>query len=189
MVTQGGNRRHAAIKECGQVLEHLPGKGESLHVIFTGRFDLCDFLEVIFSKMGPVDHLHSSTLSFSARNVAVLANWLELGLVKRLTLLWSLFFERHNPEVVKQMRDLLQDKPGHRTATARTHAKIFALEFASGRRWAIESSANWRSNSNIENATIFDNPALCKYHASLIDAMVTKYEAAGKVKGNVPAKE
>jgi len=168
------NIRKAALAEAGDILDQLPGPGESLHAIMTGRYDLTDLLEVIFAKLGPVEHLRIATLSFNQHNLNLMGEWTRAGTVKRLTLLYSLFFREHNPEIVHEMARLI---PEARTAASRNHCKVVTLDFANGRKLSLEGSANLRTNSNQENFCLIDSNDLHAFHANWIDEQVAKHEA------------
>jgi len=172
---QAPNRRLAALREAGEVLAVLPGPGEALHAIMTGRYDLCDLLDVMLTRLGTATHVRIATLSFNARNVERMAAWTEgAGAVQRLTLLCSRFFVEHNPETFEQLREAL--RPPHRLAAARSHCKIVCFDFGTRGKLALEGSANLRSNSNTENLCLIRDAALHDWHAAYIDAEVSKHE-------------
>ena len=62
------SRRVAMLKEAAEILSALPGPGESLSLIQSGRYDLADAIDAILSRLGTARHLRVATLSFSARN-------------------------------------------------------------------------------------------------------------------------
>ncbi len=171
-----GNRRLAALKEAGDILEVLPGPGESLHALMTGRYDLTDLLEVIYSRLGAVAHLRVATLSFNGHNLLLMKHWLEAGHVRRLSLLYSSFFADHNPEIVLQLAEALEGGK-HRHKAARNHCKVVALEMADGRKLSLEGSANLRTNSNREQFALIDGPELHDWHAAWIDEQLSHGQA------------
>jgi hypothetical protein len=167
------NRRLAALREAADVLAHLPGPGEALHAIMTGRYDLTDLCDVILARLGTVAHLRVATLSFNARNSARLRAWVDGRAVERLTLLCSKFFVRHFPEVYQEVRQALA--PPHAVAASRNHCKLVCFHFADGRKMALEGSANLRTNSNTENATLIHDAAVHDFHAGYIDGEVSRH--------------
>jgi hypothetical protein len=175
LVGKAAVRRHAALSLAGDVLTVLPGPSESLHAIMTGRYDVTDLLQVIFDKLGAISHLRIATLSFNTHNLTLLQEWIRSGTVKRLTLLYSLFFQEHNPEIVQEMRAALGEQ--HRTAASRNHCKLVTMDFATGRKWTMEGSANLRTNSNREQVTITDSEQLHDWTAAYIDREVSTHEA------------
>src|SRR5262249_30101062 len=137
---QPGNRRLAALREAGDVLAVLPGPGEALHAIMTGRYDLTDLLDVILTQLRAVAHLRIATLSFNSRNVDRMRAWTETGPVKRMTMLCSRFFVEHNPQLFDQALEALV--PPHRLAASRNHCKVVCFHFATGGKLSLEGSAN-----------------------------------------------
>src|SRR5262245_19344050 len=84
-------RRVAELREAGQILAALPGPGETLHAIQSGRYDLADVVQVILDRRGQAKHLRIATLSYNARNVTAIASWLADGAVETFTMLCSAF--------------------------------------------------------------------------------------------------
>src|SRR5882762_10271863 len=74
--------RTAQLAHARDVLTVLPEKGEALHAIMVGRFDVTDLLSAVFERLGPVDQLCVATLSFAHRNLAAMQTWIETGTVK-----------------------------------------------------------------------------------------------------------
>jgi hypothetical protein len=172
---QSQSRRLAALREAGDVLTVLPGPGESLHAIMTGRYDLCDLLEVILAKLGTVAQLRIATLSFNGRNAQTMTAWTEGRKVERLSLLCSVFFKEHNPELFEQLHQALA-KP-HRMAASRNHCKLVCFHFATGDKLVMEGSANLRTNSNREQFCLVRDDGLHDWHAAWIDEEVLKHES------------
>jgi hypothetical protein len=168
------NRRLAALREAKDVLAHLPGPGEALHVLLTGRFDLCDVVDCLISRVGTVAHVRIATLSFNGRNAQRMAAWTQQGgAVQRLSLLASTFFVRHFKGLFEEVRQTL--RPPHAVAHARNHAKLVCLDLASGAKLALESSANLRTNSNVEQAVLTAADALHDWLARYIDTEIAKH--------------
>jgi len=167
-------RRTACLREAAAVLHHLPAPGESLHALMTGRYDLTDLIAVLLTKLGPA-RLKVATLSFNKRNTVDLLAWLDAGRVQALDLLCSSFFRDHNGELFRSFRADLRQRGG-RLAAARNHAKVVTLAFASGERFALEGSANLRTNSNQEQFCLVNDAALHDWHAAWIAERVTRYE-------------
>ncbi len=63
--TKSANRRLAALREARGILTTMPGPGEALHAIMSGRYDLTDVIEAILERVGAVAHLRIATLSFN----------------------------------------------------------------------------------------------------------------------------
>ena len=60
-------RRTAQLAEAAAVVDVLPGPGESLHALMTGRYDLLTLAVAIIGKLGVVSDLHIATLAYSNR--------------------------------------------------------------------------------------------------------------------------
>jgi hypothetical protein len=172
---QSASRRLAALHEAAEVLAVLPGPGEALHAIQTGRYDLADLVDVILTKLGTVRHLRIATLSFNGRNVERLKAWTGPGgAALQVSLLCSRFLTEHNPDLFLEARQVLS--PPHRLAASRSHIKVITWELADGGKLALEGSANLRTNSNKEQFCIFNDAELHDWHSAWIDAEVTKHE-------------
>lgn len=180
LVRGNANRRLAALKEAGEIVDQLPGPGESLHALMTGRYDLTDLLDVILAKLGTAKHLRIATLSFNGHNVQQLRGWLESGKVKRLTVLCSLFFYEHNPDTFRELREAMQAAGrGNRIGATRNHCKVCCLEFR-GSKLALEGSANLRTNSNREQFCLVNAAELHDWHALWIDEAIHGSEINAK---------
>src|SRR5947209_5715594 len=94
--TARARRRYAAmLRESADVLAHLPGPGESLHALMTGLYDFLTLVgHVITHQPVPCAELRIATLAFSSRNTAEIAQLLDAGAVKRVSLLCSDFFAK-----------------------------------------------------------------------------------------------
>jgi hypothetical protein len=170
---QAGPRRFAQLREAKAILATLPGPGESLHCLQSGRYDLTDVVAALLDELGAVEHLAVATLSFHKRNVSAILSWIDAGLVRRLSLLCSVFFREHFPEVFDAIHQALEFP--HRVAAARCHAKLNCLHFQSGARLVIEGSANLRNNSNVEQFTLFNDARLCQWWTDWIEGKVKRH--------------
>jgi len=169
-------RRTAMLAEARDVLSVLPGRGEALHALMTGRYDLTALLVVLFDRLGPCADVRIATLSYNGRNVAELLRQIDAGTIGRLTLLCSLFFKGHNPEHWTALQDGLAERPGgHRQAAARSHAKVVCLAFRDGEKLVLEGSANLRTNSNQEQFCLVRDAGLHDWHGRWIDETVTRH--------------
>jgi hypothetical protein len=174
---KAGLRRTAQLKRAAEVVPNLPGPGESLHTLLTGYFDFALVLTcVIRSRPVPCDHARVATLSFGGKNVQEMAGWLDGGLVRRLTLLCSDFMEKASPREYRGAVAELADQRAQTVGSARCHAKVVCLAFADGLRLVFEGSANLRTNRNMENLCVVNDPGLHDWHAAWIDAKVREHE-------------
>jgi hypothetical protein len=176
------SRRLAALKEAADVLAVLPeNEGDELHGWMTGRYDLADLFEVVIDRLGPVDLMQNVTLAFSAKNGRTMLEWIDRRLVARLSFLASSFWFRHNKGIFREVQDgfAKADPERFRLVHSRYHAKVTCMTFASRAKLAVETSANWRTNSNVEQLSIFRDAELCDYHGRVIDAEVNRAAASG----------
>ena len=170
-------RRKAQLKKAAEVIPHLPGPGESLHTLLTGYFDFALVLTcVLRSRPAPCEHARIATLTFGPKNVQEMARWLDERLVRRLTLLCADFMAKASPEVYRGAVAELAEKRGQVVGSARCHAKVVTLAFADGLQLSFEGSANLRTNRNLENLTVVNDPGLHDFHATWLDAKVREHE-------------
>jgi hypothetical protein len=174
-VERAAGRRTAQLAEARDALAVLPGPGEAVHTLITGRFDLMHLLVRLTDRLGTVEALRIATLSYNARNLAEMVRLLDSGAVRRLTLLCSAFFRDHNTELWEETLSEFRER-GQRAAAARSHAKVVTFAFADGRRLTVEGSANLRSNGNREQVLLADGAGLHDWHARWIDELVTQHE-------------
>lgn len=167
-------QRVANLREAAEVLAVLPVLGEALHALMTGRYDLTDLLAALIDRFGPC-RMKVATLSFNQGNTVDLIGWLDAGKVQTLDLLCSAFFRDHNAELFRAFRVELYQRGG-RLAAARNHAKVVTPAFDTGERFALEGSANLRTNSNQEQFCLAHDAALHDWHAAWISDRVTQHE-------------
>jgi hypothetical protein len=170
-------RRKAQLRKAAEIIPHLPGPGESLHTLLTGYFDFALVLTcVLRSRPVPCDHARIATLSFGPKNTQEMARWLDEGLVRCLTLLCADFMAKASPKVYFGAVAELVERRGQTVGAARCHAKVVTLAFADGLRLSFEGSANLRTNRNLENLSVVNDPGLHDFHAAWIDAKVREHE-------------
>jgi hypothetical protein len=175
-LTRTNRRRMACLKEARDALPLLPDDGETLHGIMTGTYDLMHLLIVLLDRLDSTcTQLRIATLSLSARNVAEMAALLDAGTVRRLDLLCSDFFRKHDKGIFAEMLQELTSR-GQRVAAARSHCKIVTLALADGRRFTLEGSANLRTNKNQEQFALTQDAALHDWYAAWIDLTVKTHE-------------
>lgn len=178
-LTRAAARGTALLAEAADVLTVLPGPGEALHALLTGRYDLMHLLVVLVERLGAIEVLRVATLSYNGRNLAELLTLLDGGKVRTLTLLCSAFFRDHNPDLWEHTLDEFRTR-GQRAAAARSHAKVVTLVTAGGEPWVLEGSANLRGNGNWEQLTVIRNAAgLHHFHSAWIDDLVA-HEGQGE---------
>jgi hypothetical protein len=167
--------RAAQLAEASEVLAVLPGPGESLHALMTGRYDLMTLLRALIGTIGHVEHLRIATLSYSAENLREILKLLDAKEVDRVTLLCSKFFVTHNRELHLSAVTELRARGG-RCAAARSHAKVVCIDAGPGGKWALQGSANLRSNSNQENLSVTRDDGLHDFFRDWLDALISRHE-------------
>jgi hypothetical protein len=172
-------RRMEMIRESRDLLKAgLPKPGESLHTLLLGRVDLAVLLAAILEQYpSPCRHLRISTLSYAKRNIIEFLTLLESGKVGRLTLLASLFFERHYPELTAWVAAELAPFSDSVAAYRRVHTKLALFSFEDGGALVCETSANARSNGNVEQLALVNDSALLDWYAAWVDAKVSEVAA------------
>jgi hypothetical protein len=131
---------------------------------------------VITTHATPCKLLRIATLAFSSRNVHEIAQLADRGAVRAVLLLCSDFFAKHNPALFTEAHVELRRING-RLAAPRCHAKVCCLEFEDGAKLVFEGSANLRTNGNIEQFSLINDPALHDWHAAWMDGKLREYES------------
>jgi len=152
------------------VMDRLPAPGSRLHCLLKGDFVLCDLLAAIVQQKGPAGAVHLASLSMSERNADQLAELLSSGQIGSLHLLLSDYFDKTSrADTAPACRAKLAAAV---IGTSRSHAKCYVLPCGHD-AFVIETSANLRSSANTEQATIFNDADLAKFHAGWIAELVT----------------
>lgn len=166
----------AIVVESVEALDHLPSAGEALHVILTGRrTDLMQLIVALCQRLGTVEVMRISTLSFHASNLQQMLGLLDRGSVTKLNLLACGFFRRTNKALFETAQREFRQRQ-QRVACARTHAKVVTIQTVSGDKLALETSANLRHNDCWEQMVVFRDPVVHDFHATWIDDTITKHE-------------
>jgi hypothetical protein len=169
-------RRKAQLRKAADVIPNLRGPGESLHTLLTGFFDFALVLTCVGRcRPVPCEHARIATLSFGPKNTQEIARWLDERLVARVTLLCADFMAKACPEVYQGAVKELVEQRGQVVGSARCHAKVVTLAFADGLRLVFEGSANLRTNRNMENLAVVNDPGLHDWHAAWIDQKVREH--------------
>jgi hypothetical protein len=172
--TKAEARYTRAAKTAAELLPELPKKGEAIHCLMLGRFDLCQVITATVKLAPHCQHLRVATLCFSKRNAAELLGMLETYPAMKLTLLVSSFFRSHNKELFEAFaQDLEEYRDRASIAAARSHAKVVCFQLAAGDGLVFEGSANLRTNGNREQLVAIRDAALCQWHSAWIDELVT----------------
>ncbi len=137
-VYEAAARRALMFKEA----RALPARGEAVHAIMTGSYDLMLLLVALLDlHAAPCRRLRIATLCYNRRNAVEMLGLLETKKIGALTWLASDFFRGHNKELDEWFRGELAAYPGSRIAAARNHCKIVCFEWHSVRRKTREPAA------------------------------------------------
>jgi hypothetical protein len=175
--TRGLARYQRAAKTAAELLPELPQRGEAIHALMTGEYDLCQVIASVARPLPSLRHLRIATLCFSRRNAAELLGLIEDFPRMRLTLLVSSFFKGHNKDLYEWFAEELTDHSGARLRAARSHCKVATFDFGRGDGLVFEGSANLRTNKNREQLTAIRDRRLHDWHAAWIDDLTSSDDA------------
>jgi len=165
-------RYQRAAKTAAELLPELPAKGEAVHALMLGTFDLCQVITAVVPRLPDCRHLRIATLCFSKRNAAELLSLLDNRPALGFTLLVSSFFREHNKGLYEWFTEELQEHPTARIAAARSHCKVVCFDIGPKDALVFEGSANLRTNKNREQLAAVRDRTLHDWHAGWIDALV-----------------
>jgi hypothetical protein len=165
-----------AAKTAAELLPELPERGEIVHALMLGTFDLAQVITATVPRLPALRHLRIATLCYSKRNIVELCSLLDTRKEMALTLLVSSFHREHNKELhewaVGEAVGELTAFPNVKVTAARTHCKVTLFDIANDDAIVFEGSANLRTNKNREQLTVFRDRALHDWHSSWIDELV-----------------
>jgi hypothetical protein len=169
-----------AAKTAAELLPDLPERGEIVHALMLGSFDLAQVITATVPRLPALRHLRIATLCYSKRNIVELCSLLDTRKGLALTLLVSAFHREHNKELYEWAVGELTAFPNVKMAAARTHCKVTLFDIASDDAIVFEGSANLRTNKNREQLTVFRDRALHDWHSSWIDELVGADNGGGR---------
>lgn len=147
---------------------------ERLHCMLRGDFVLCDLIPLIIAHRGGCPHLRVATLGLSAANAECLANLHRAGLITRITLVASHYFQQVDKTTTfQQVRSILANCA--RLVICRSHAKVILLPTTGGDFFVLEGSANLRSSDNLEQMLILNDQETHDFHGAWMDALADEY--------------
>ena len=122
-----------------------------------------------------IAYLGIATLGFSKANLDELLSLLDTGQIGKVDFLFSVYFKSGQREDCERLAHELGTR-GHRVVAMLTHAKILLMQLSDGRAFVVESSANLRSCSSIEQITLTHDVDLLRFHRTWIDSLFAKDE-------------
>ena len=118
-----------------------------------------------------IARLTVATLGFSRQNLEELLAALDAGQIGKVDFLFSVYFKSTSGRYANGWRTSLTTR-GQRVVAMLTHAKILLIETTDGRGFVVESSANLRSCSSIEQITMTHDADLLAFHRTWIDELL-----------------
>ena len=161
-------------------LGELP-EGFRAFCVLDGKFIFGDLLEALIVKHDWICDLTISTLSMSQDNVDSLANLLNGGFVRNLTIIVShYYFQTERRGIMPYLYDRLDVGDHLQLAVASVHTKIAMIRTKCGKKIVIHGSANLRSSSNIEQIVVEHSPALYDFAYGMHAEIAEKHKTINK---------
>jgi hypothetical protein len=159
-------------------LEHigrLPEPNEAYHLVTEKKYSMGHIIPAVLTLAAPVaiSYLGIATLSFSQSNLTDLLSLLDAGQIGKVDFAYSIYFKSNNKADCQRLADELGARDGCRIFAGLVHAKLLLLSMSDGRAFVVESSANLRSCSSIEQFAIFHDPELLRFHRTWLDSLFT----------------
>jgi hypothetical protein len=163
-------------RRLANAVEHigrLPEAGEAFHLVTAKRYSLWHIIQATLQLAAPeaIRYLGIATLGFSKSNLDDLLAELDAGHIGKCDFLFSVYFRSNERESCERLAHEL-GRRGHRVVACLTHAKVLAMELTDGRAFTVESSANLRSCSSIEQIVITHDAALLAFHRTWINEIM-----------------
>jgi len=162
-------RLQNAIEHIGR----LPEPGEAFHLVTAKRYSLWHVIAATLQLASPatIAYLGIATLGFSKQNLDELLAEIDAGRIRKCDFLYSVYFKSNERESCERLAHELTTR-GHRVVACLTHAKVLLLELTDGRTYVVESSANLRSCSSIEQMMLTADADLLRFHRRWINEIM-----------------
>ena len=161
------------VAHATRLIKTLPTPDETVHCVMDGTFNGIALVPAIIDLAAvPCENLIITTLGFNLRNIECLIELAERGLIKRLSLLCSDYYDKANRQEYAQAKSRIESIEGT-IRSGMNHSKILLLDMGQN-AYVVESSANLRSCSNVEQFTLTNSRPLFQFHKSWIDCMFAK---------------
>lgn len=160
------------IANLAKALTKLPAPGETWHIICKGNWPAWSLVPRMM-ELHPhrMDWLGIATLGYSKDNTDELCQMLDAGQIGAVDVIYSCYFKSNETALVGYFEHQLRRR-GQRAKAIRNHAKVIAAQFADGTGITVESSANLRSNRNIEQFTITNDATLAAFHRDWLNTVL-----------------
>ena len=160
-------------QELERLLSRLPEPEESFHMVTAKRYSLWHVIRATLQLASPatIAYLGIATLGFSRQNLDELLAEIDSGKIGKVDFLFSVYFKSNERESCERLAHELTTR-GHRVVAMLTHAKILLMELTDGRAYVVESSANLRSCSSIEQMVMMHDADLLRFHRTWFDELM-----------------
>lgn len=163
------------VANAAKYIERLPEPSETIHAIMRGNYHAWDLVPAVLKLAAPatIEYLGVATLGFNRSNAQELVELLDAGKVRRVDFICSCYFRSTSGDEFAFLHHQLAARR-QRVVAIRSHAKVVLFELSDGRRLVIESSANLRSCSNLEQFALTHDAELLAFHKSWICTLIDK---------------
>lgn len=163
------------VANAAKVLDKLPRRNESIHIVCKGNFAAWDFVPAVLRLAEPhtIRRLDVATLGFNTKGVAELSRLMDAGTIAAVSFVYSCYFRDSSSNESDFLCEQLIPR-GAKVAAVRSHAKLLLMELTSDQYIVIESSANLRSCHNIEQYVISNDRELLQFHRAWIAAVIAE---------------
>ena len=159
-------------EKMNEVLEKLPQKNETFHIISNGSFDYFNFIPRIIELTGKIEELYFTTWTMNLKNVKELFQLFDNNSITAITAITGEYLKNREPIVYNTLFDGLKDRQ-QRIRAINNHAKIILISNKND-YYTIEGSANLTANPRIEQHVISNNKGLMEFHKNWIDKIFDK---------------
>jgi hypothetical protein len=164
-------RLQNAVEHIGR----LPEPGEGFHLVTAKQYSLWHVIRATLTLAEPstIAYLGIATLGFSKQNLDELLQLLDAGQIGKVDFLYSVYFKSNERESCERLAHELTSR-GQRVLAMLAHAKVLLIELTDGRAFVVESSANLRSCSSIEQIMLTCDSALFAFHRNWLTSLFSK---------------
>jgi hypothetical protein len=182
-----GDRRHVRrtdksvmldARRLQNAIEHigrLPAPGEAFHLVTAKQYSLWHVIKATLHLAAPatIAYLGVATLGFSKQNLDELLAEIDSGRIWKCDFLFSVYFKSNERESCERLAHELTTR-SHRVVAMLTHAKVLLIETTDNRAFVVESSANLRSCSSIEQMMLTQDRELHEFHRAWMNELLEK---------------
>jgi hypothetical protein len=161
------------LQNCLTHIGVLPDEHEAFHLVTAKRYSLWHVVKAMLHLADPVTigYLGIATLGFSKQNLDELLGELDAGRIGKVDFLYSVYFKSNERESCERLTHELTIR-GQRVLAMLTHAKVVLMQLTDGRGFVVESSANLRSCSSIEQIMLTHDADLFAFHRGWINELM-----------------